>query len=810
MASTYVNDLRLNEMATGDASGSWGTVTNTNLELIAEAFSFGTEGITTNADTHTTTIADGATDPGRSMFLKYTGTLDSACTITIAPNTISKLWFIENGTSGSQNIIIKQGSGATITIPPGDTKAIYSDGAGSGGKMVDAFASLSVVDLNVSGNLDVDGTANLDAVDIDGAVNMATTALVTGVLTTTASAVFNGGFTSNGDTVTFASANSNDPNIIIKNTTNDANAPIMDFITDKGAAGADNDALGLIRFTGDNDAQEQITFARVLAEVADASDGAEGGSLKLQLATHDGEIQTGLLLVDGSAEDEVDVTIGNGAASVTTIAGTLTIPSDILHAGDTDTLLQFDNNDSFRIITGDQVRLGCVNTEVVINENSVDMDFRVESDGNTHMLFVDGGNDYVLIGSSSGDIGGSADGVRLNTNGSILSGTSETGAISTNFYGDRRGTNNVGIVYSLALGGYYKSSIGVLGQNNGSNNGGIVFSTIQNNNAVNERMRISPTEITINEEGDNQDFRVESDATTHMFFVDASAEAVIIGAATEATSDSGLSVVGSSIDNISIQYLGTSGGHESKFSFVDKRGQVNAQIKNQLIDDGAGTAAASLLFASGVGGTASNRLLIGGGTQVEAVFNEPGFDYDFRVESDVLTHMLAVDASANTVQIGTTLTFGGSLNVKSGGIGVGESGDAGSYRRFYWNTSNNDVRFWNGTNEAIINSSGAFVDASDVRLKKDIADIEYGINTVKSLKPRKYKLKSSDVEQVGFVAQEMELHVPEIVTTGINPDNVEQKGIAYGQLTAVLTKAIQEQQTVIEALTARITALENA
>ena len=128
MASTYVNDLRLEEIGSGEQSGSWGDTTNTNLELIAEAFSFGTEAITTNADTHTTTIADGATDPGRSLFLKYTGTLDSACTITLAPNTISKLWFIENGTSGSQNIIIKQGSGATITVPPGDTKAIYSNG----------------------------------------------------------------------------------------------------------------------------------------------------------------------------------------------------------------------------------------------------------------------------------------------------------------------------------------------------------------------------------------------------------------------------------------------------------------------------------------------------------------------------------------------------------------------------------------------------------------------------------------------------------------------------------------------------------
>ena len=156
MASTYVNDLRLNEMATGDQSGSWGTVTNTNLELIAEAFSYSAEAITTNADAHTTTIADGATDPGRSMFLKYTGTLDSACTITIGPNTVSKLWFIENATSGSQNIIIKQGSGATVTIASGKTKVIYSDGVGSGAKMVDAFAALDVGSVSVD-NITIDG-----------------------------------------------------------------------------------------------------------------------------------------------------------------------------------------------------------------------------------------------------------------------------------------------------------------------------------------------------------------------------------------------------------------------------------------------------------------------------------------------------------------------------------------------------------------------------------------------------------------------------------------------------------------------------
>ena len=213
MASTYVNNLRLNEMGTGDASGTWGTTTNTNLELIGEALGYGTEAITTNADTHSTVVADGASDAGRAMYLKYTGTLDSACTITITPNTMKRMQFIENGTSGSQNIIISQGSGANITIPPGDVKAVYLDGAGSGAAVVDAFASLNVVDLKVQddltvtddlivngdidleGAIDVNGTANLDVVDIDGAVDMASTLQVDGVATFTGRDIHSGGIT---------------------------------------------------------------------------------------------------------------------------------------------------------------------------------------------------------------------------------------------------------------------------------------------------------------------------------------------------------------------------------------------------------------------------------------------------------------------------------------------------------------------------------------------------------------------------------------------------------------------------------------
>ncbi len=153
MASTFVNDLRLEEMATGENSGSWGTKTNTNLELIAESFSYGNE-IIGNADT-TITMADGASDAARSFFLKITSSTNLTTTrvITLAPNTVSKVWMIENATSGSQIITITQGSGASVNIANGQTKMIATDGGGSGAIVYDLMQDLAVPDLFVDDDL---------------------------------------------------------------------------------------------------------------------------------------------------------------------------------------------------------------------------------------------------------------------------------------------------------------------------------------------------------------------------------------------------------------------------------------------------------------------------------------------------------------------------------------------------------------------------------------------------------------------------------------------------------------------------------
>tara|TARA_R110002020_G_scaffold10180_4_gene39324 strand:+ start:834 stop:2084 length:1251 start_codon:yes stop_codon:yes gene_type:complete len=153
--ATYVNNLRLKEIATGDESGTWGTSTNTNLELIADALGYATEAVFDSDANKTTTVANGAADAARAMYYKATGsaTLSASRDLTILPNDMSRVMFIENATTGSQDIVIKQGSGASVTIGTGKVRLVYLDGAGSGAAVID-----SMTDAVVSDSFQVAGT----------------------------------------------------------------------------------------------------------------------------------------------------------------------------------------------------------------------------------------------------------------------------------------------------------------------------------------------------------------------------------------------------------------------------------------------------------------------------------------------------------------------------------------------------------------------------------------------------------------------------------------------------------------------------
>ena len=183
MASVFTNNLRLNEMGTGDQSGTWGVTTNTNLQLIGEALGYGTEAITTNATAHSSVVADGTTDAVRAMYVKYTGTLNATCTITITPNTMKRVQIIENATSGSQSIIIKQGSGSTLTIPNGKTEICVLDGAGATASVFQGFEGLDkagfAMNTNTSGHVLVANGTKFLPVAISGDVTLASNGAIT-------------------------------------------------------------------------------------------------------------------------------------------------------------------------------------------------------------------------------------------------------------------------------------------------------------------------------------------------------------------------------------------------------------------------------------------------------------------------------------------------------------------------------------------------------------------------------------------------------------------------------------------------------
>ena len=227
--------------------------------------------------------------------------------------------------------------------------------------------------LDISGDADIDGTTNLDVVDIDGA------------LTQDGGAVFNeasadvdfrvesngnanmlfvdggndavnvGGTTSAGGKLNVETSDDSDSIVMVCTATNASEGPVLKFKRDNNS-GDNGDATGSIKFQAENDANQQTVYFELQSATIDVADGSEDGRLVFQK------------MLGGSAVNVLDF----------------------------------------------------LETETVFNEDSNDQDFRVESNGNANMIFVDGGNNHVNIGTAT-DLGGT-----LNVNGPILMAESDT------------------------------------------------------------------------------------------------------------------------------------------------------------------------------------------------------------------------------------------------------------------------------------------------------------------------------------------------------------------------------------------------
>ena len=127
MANSTSASLKLTVQATGENSGTWGQITNTNLLILEQAIGgFQSVAITTGA---TLTFSNGALSNGKNNVLKLVGTIGGAVNVVV-PDSIEKTYIIDNATTGAYAVTVKTSSGSGVTWAAADkgTKVVYSDG----------------------------------------------------------------------------------------------------------------------------------------------------------------------------------------------------------------------------------------------------------------------------------------------------------------------------------------------------------------------------------------------------------------------------------------------------------------------------------------------------------------------------------------------------------------------------------------------------------------------------------------------------------------------------------------------------------
>ena len=130
MASSYSTDLKLELMVTGENAGTWGTKTNTNLNLLQQAIAgYQDVSIAGGAQTTALVMTDATLSNARNAVLKLSGTITGNQVVTI-PNGIEKTYILYNGTSGAFTVEFKTASGTGPTFSATDKgfKLVYSDG----------------------------------------------------------------------------------------------------------------------------------------------------------------------------------------------------------------------------------------------------------------------------------------------------------------------------------------------------------------------------------------------------------------------------------------------------------------------------------------------------------------------------------------------------------------------------------------------------------------------------------------------------------------------------------------------------------
>jgi len=675
MPSTYTLNNGIELIGTGEQSGTWGDTTNTNLELLDTALD-GQVTVTlasagTSGSPNDLPISDGAASDGRNRMVIFDDGADLGATayVQLTPNDAEKIIYVRNDLSGSRSIILFQGTYSASNdyeVPAGTTAVVYFDGAGSGAVAANVFNNAYFDSLRL-GSVSVTAILDEDDMSSDSATSLATQQSIKAYVDTQVGAnnelsevLANGNTTggtdiavSTGDDITFADSSKaifgagNDiqvyhdaTNSYLQNYT--GNLYVQNYSDDKQIQIAtDNGSGGLAAYFLANGNDGSVTLYNYgNAKLATTSSGVDITGT----AVTDGLTSSGVLSVDGTVTGNIASFINDGNS---------TNAKGIKIQGGTDN--GFGENYKIEFFDGDGTASGRISTNtgsinieaapVTINEAGSDLDFRVESDSNDNMLFVDAGANHVNIGGST-DLGGV-----LNVNGNLsLAGNSGgnryvallgetstyTGTLMLQAGGGSSGFGGAISMYGHSHASY--PGMVFIGSSSGSG-GKVVIGTTGNAYADSSQQITAYTddsEVVINEASKNLDFRVETNNSSATLFVDGQYDGVGIHTTTPISYANAQAVLFIE-DNTNPAIALSDTGQAKDWYMVAQGTGLNFNYA-----DGSNTSSAS--------NVTSVMSLYNDANGV--VFNEGGLDRDFRVESDGLSHMFAIDAELNTVFIG--------------------------------------------------------------------------------------------------------------------------------------------------------------
>ena len=829
MPSTYTTSLKLTLPATGELAGTWGTTVNTGITSLVDDAVAGTAAITVGGSDYTLSNTDGAANEARKMFITATGSPGAARNVIVP--AVSKLYFVFNNTTGGFALTFKTLAGTGISVANGARMVLYCDGtnvvnalnaitlasplpAASGGTGQSSYTAGDLLYATGATALSKLGVGTADQVlTSSGTAPQWSSGLTLTTLTASGTVSFTGG------TVTLGSSTAATTIGLGSGATISGSTKTINI----GTAGVSGSTTNINIGSAVAGSTTTVTLNAGTASGVAYLNGSKALTTGTAL-TFDGAT----LAVTGDANGDALNLNSSGntyiqfqrSASNTAYVQSAAAAFYLWNQENTPTLFGTNNTERMRLDSSGNLGVGTSSPAQIIDavrthNAGTSVTVRNASTGaSATTAFIANADTatgrFTVFSSGAGSGLANALSIEQSTNNPILFYLNSAEKVRITGAGDVGIGTNAPSQKLDVNGSVQLQATGTLYLNNVDNTNQYYFQNIGGSGANNAVLTLSRTNA-------GETLRVDASGN--------------LGIGTAGQTARG---------NIDISSAGL-GGSQTRtlhfgYSAVDFYGWRIANTNNA-----ANTAAGTLSFQRGTTLAWADAVTLTDSGNLGVGTTSPSYKLDVRdstagvirafTTSTGNAGLVAQTAAGGTAYLelttnaGSHYIYGGAGGTQNLSFVVGSERariDTNGYLLVGYTTSNGS---YNLQVNSQIYATNATIATSDGRYKEDVQPVENALDTVAKLRPVSFKWKPHEVHNfpvgqtdVGFIAQEVQTaldgsaYADQIVkaNTCTLPSGEEETflGLADSKLIPVLVKAIQEQQSLIEDLRARVAALE--